>query len=41
MSQQIGWSTEDKLLYQIYKQLVRLTQVAANPPTTTTTTTAP
>jgi len=42
-SQQIGWSQKSKLLWQISKQLERLTKVtatAAVPTTTTTTTTA-
>lgn len=40
-SRQIGWSTTDNLLWQISKQLERLTQItAANNTTTTTTTTA-
>jgi hypothetical protein len=41
-SQQIGWSQKSKLLWQISKQLERLTKVTANcvcPTTTTTTTT--
>lgn len=44
-SQQIGWSQRAKLLWNIAKQLEKLTQVAGNihitptPPTTTTTTT--
>lgn len=41
-SQQIGWSQKAKLLWNISKQLERLTQVAGNiqiaPGTTTTTT---
>ena len=47
-SQQIGWSQRAKLLWNIAKQLEKLTQVAGNVtiqcpecPTTTTTTTAP
>ena len=52
-SRQIGWGTEDNLLWQISKQLERLTQVTGNAvattsststtaaPTTTTTTTLP
>jgi hypothetical protein len=43
-SQQIGWSQKSKLLWQISKQLERLTKVTANcvcPTTTTTTTTTP
>jgi hypothetical protein len=42
-SRQIGWGTEDNLLWQISKQLERLTQVTGNSivPTTTTTTTLP
>jgi hypothetical protein len=38
-SRQIGWSTEDNLLWQISKQLERLTQVTGNSVSTTTTTT--
>jgi hypothetical protein len=38
-SQQIGWSQRAKLLWQISKQLERLTQVAGNVNLTTTTTT--
>ena len=39
-SQQIGWSQKSKLLWQISKQLERLTAVMGNNvPTTTTTTT--
>lgn len=43
-SQQIGWSQRAKLLWNIAKQLEKLTQVAGNinitpSPTTTTTTT--
>ena len=38
-SQQIGWSQKSKLLWQISKQLERLTQVAGNVNLTTTTTT--
>ena len=39
-SQQIGWSQKSKLLWQISKQLERLTAVMGkNVPTTTTTTT--
>lgn len=42
-SQQIGWSQRAKLLWNIAKQLERLTQVAGNiqiaPATTTSTTT--
>ena len=40
-SQQIGWSQKSKLLWQISKQLERLTRVTATAavPTTTTTTT--
>jgi len=38
MPQQIGWSTEAKLLYQIKKAIKRASQVAAA--TTTPTTTA-
>jgi hypothetical protein len=42
-SQQIGWSQKAKLLWNISKQLEKLTQVASNVtlPTTTTTTTTP
>lgn len=42
-SRQIGWGTEDNLLWQISKQLERLTQVTGNSivPTTTSTTTLP
>ena len=44
-SRQIGWGTEDNLLWQISKQLEQLTNVTAkactNCTTTTTTTTAP
>ena len=42
-SKQIGWGTEENLLWQISKQLERLTQVAGNigQTTTTTTTVAP
>jgi hypothetical protein len=42
-SRQIGWGTEENLLWQISKQLERLTQVAGNigQTTTTTTTVAP
>lgn len=39
-SQQIGWSNESKLLYQISKQLDQLIKVTATLTTTTTTTTA-
>jgi len=39
-SQQIGWSQKSKLLWNISKQLERLTAVMSkNVPTTTTTTT--
>jgi hypothetical protein len=38
-SRQIGWSTEDNLLWQISKQLEQLTNVTAKGCTTTTTTT--
>ena len=46
-SQQIGWSNQAKLLWQISKQLEKLTGVTASnpvyvaPTTTTTTTVAP
>ena len=42
-SQQIGWSQKSKLLWNISKQLERLTEVMGRniPATTTTTTTAP
>lgn len=38
-SRQIGWSTEDNLLWQISKQLEQLTNVTANASATTTSTT--
>jgi hypothetical protein len=38
-SRQIGWGTEDNLLWQISKQLEQLTNVTAQACTTTTTTT--
>jgi hypothetical protein len=38
-SQQIGWSQRAKLLWNISKQLEKLTQVAGNVVLTTTTTT--
>ena len=38
-SRQIGWSDKSNLLWQISKQLERLTQVAGKKVTTTTTTT--
>ena len=38
-SRQIGWGTEDNLLWQISKQLERLTQVTGNAVATTTSTT--
>lgn len=42
MAQQIGWSQEAKLLYELTKQMDRLIKVvAANGTTTTTTTTLP
>jgi hypothetical protein len=41
MPQQIGMSTEAKLLYQIKQKIRRLTQVVGSSITTTTTTTAP
>jgi len=37
-SRQIGWSTKANLLWQISKQLEKLTQVAGNVVLTTTTT---
>ena len=43
-SRQIGWGTEENLLWQISKQLEYLTKVLSNisqTTTTTTTTTAP
>jgi hypothetical protein len=42
-SRQIGWSTEDNLLWQISKQLELLIKVTGNSmnSTTTTTTTTP
>jgi hypothetical protein len=42
-SRQIGWGTEDNLLWQISKQLELLIRVTANSinSTTTTTTTTP
>jgi len=42
-SRQIGWGTEDNLLWQISKQLELLIKVTANSinSTTTTTTTTP
>lgn len=40
MSQQIGWSQEAKLLYQLTQQMDRLIKVVAANGTTTTTTTA-
>lgn len=39
MSQQIGWSINEKLLYQIKLKIRRLTQVMAAGSSTTTTTT--
>jgi hypothetical protein len=41
MSQQIGWGSSEKLLYQIKKAIVRQTQASGTPATTTTTTTLP
>jgi hypothetical protein len=42
VSQQIGWSQESKLYYQVLKQLERLTGIYGSiVPTTTTTTTQP
>jgi len=38
-SKQIGWGTQENLLWQISKQLEYLTKVISNPPPTTTTTT--
>jgi hypothetical protein len=38
-SRQIGWSTKSNLLWQISKQLERLTAVTSKHTTTTTTTT--
>jgi hypothetical protein len=40
-NQQIGWSQESKLLWQLNKQLEKLIKVTASLTTTTTTTTAP
>ena len=39
-SRQIGWSTKSNLLWQISKQLEKLTQVAGNVVLTTTTSTS-
>jgi len=39
-SRQIGWGTEENLLWEISKQLEQLTGVIGNLITTTTTTTA-
>lgn len=39
-SRQIGWGTEENLLWEISKQLEILTRVTYNLGTTTTTTTA-
>jgi len=39
MPQEIGWSTEAKLLYQIRQKIRRLTQVMGSSITTTSTTT--
>lgn len=41
VSQQIGQSTEAKLLYEILKQLEQLTKVIGSSITTSTTTTTP
>ena len=38
MPQQIGWSTEAKLLYEIKQELKKLTKVVYSSLTTTTTT---
>lgn len=39
MAKEIGWDTEENLLYYIKKQLEKLTQVMGSSQTTTTTTT--
>jgi hypothetical protein len=40
-NQQIGWSQESKLLWEISKQLDKLTNAVSKLATTTTTTTSP